>query len=209
MRPCMTAAGLMLLLLVPGYGYAAAGGPVLAQSRFAPDGSDLWESWAPRAEIRPACTIDPHLSRGGADGSLRISCRTSAEWGGWRREVRGIIAGQWYRFDAYYRVEGVPHEMRALLPRLDWLDDRGRPAGLAEYAYETEPAGSDWRHVWALVPAPAGAARARVSLLFGWTPGGTPWPAEPDVAPLDRAAILAEVSGVVEHVRTLVKQGEA
>jgi predicted amidohydrolase len=175
----------------------AMGDQLLNQTRFAIDGTCQWEPWAPRAEISPACTVDPTVSRTGADGSLRTECREAAEWGGWRLVADGVKAGQWYRFDAYYRPHGVTQERRAVLPRLDWLDAQGGRAGQPEFVYHTEEAEDGWRHLWALAPAPADAVKVRIELFLGWSPGGTIWwddvslcPAEP---PATRPARIATI----------------
>jgi predicted amidohydrolase len=149
--------------------------PLLNQTQFAPGGACRWEPWAPRDEISPVCVTDAAVSRTGADGSLRTECRTAAEWGGWRLLVDGVKAGQWYRFDAYYRPQGVAQERRAVLPRLDWLDAEGARAGQPEFVYHTEDAGDGWRHVWALAPAPKDTAKVRIELFLGWSSGGTIW----------------------------------
>jgi hypothetical protein len=113
-------AALLGLVAAVSLGAASSGDAMaerlLSETRFTADGASLWEPWAPREEIRPACVIDAAVSRTGADGSLRTECRSAAEWGGWRLLVEGVKAGQWYRFDAYYRPREVTRERRAVSP---------------------------------------------------------------------------------------------
>jgi len=134
-----------------------------------------WQPYAPREEIRPACAIDPDVSRSGRGGSLRVTCQDTVQYGGWVRTVEGIKAGTWYRFEAHYRPEGVRSEERAVAARLDWRAEDGERVGQPDYVFHGAEAGNGWRHVWALVPAPSGAAAVRLELLLGWSPGGRVW----------------------------------
>jgi len=134
-----------------------------------------WQPYAAREEIRPSCTVDGQVSRGGRDGSLRIECGEAIEYGGWRVTVGGIAAGAWYRFDAYYRAREATEERRTVVAWLDWQKQNGERAGQPDYVYHIEDAGDSWKHVWALAPAPEEATGVRLDLLFGWSPGGTVW----------------------------------
>lgn len=147
---------------------------MFAQSSFS-EGRTSWRPEASREDILPDCAVDPMVSRSGSDGSLRIECRRRIQYGGWVHALDGVTAGKWYRFDAHYRAEDVAEERRTVVARLCWQDAAGNPTGQPEYVYHTEDAGGGWRHVWALAPAPDGAARVRLELLFGWSPGGTVW----------------------------------
>jgi predicted amidohydrolase len=135
----------------------------------------LWTPYAPRDEIAPACAVDAEMSRSGGDGSLRIRCRDSLQYGGWVHVEDGIRAGSWYRLDAYYLAEGVDHEGHTIIARLDWRGADDERAGQPEYLYHREEALDGWRHVWALAPAPEGATRVRLELLFGWSIDGVVW----------------------------------
>ncbi len=147
---------------------------LLDQSKFVST-ERAWQPFAARMEICPDCAVATGVSRSGRDGSLQIQCRDAVQYGGWARTIPGIKTGAWYRFDAYYRAERVRVEQRAMVARLDWRDRSGGMAGRPYYVYQTEDAGDGWKHVWALAPAPDGAASVRLELLFGWSPGGTVW----------------------------------
>ena len=134
-----------------------------------------WQPCSPRAEIQPDCSIDPQVSRSGSDGSLRIDCREGVQYGGWTLTADGIQPGAWHRFDAYYRATQVMEERRTVVARLDWRTQGGERAGQPDYVYHVEEAGGGWKHVWAVVPAPSDAAKVRMELLFGWSPGGSVW----------------------------------
>lgn len=180
----------------------AAGGetrnPLISYRAFAPDGSP-WRPEAARDEIRPFCAVDPQVSHGAADGSLRIQCRDHVEYGGWTLTVDGIQPGGWYRFDAHYLPRQVTEERRTVVARLDWRQQDGERAGQPDYVYQTEDAGGGWRHIWALVPAPEGAAAVKVELLFGWSPGGTVWWDDISLAAADPAGPRQVKVATIHH----------
>jgi len=147
---------------------------LLSDAGFSPDNC-AWQPTAAREEIRPACAVDAAVSRTGANGSLRSTCRTAVEYGGWTRTVPGIASGKWYRFDAYYRAKNVRDESRCVVARLDWQRSDGDRAGQPDYVYHVEGTAGGWKHVWTLAPAPSGAHLVRLELLMGWRPGGTVW----------------------------------
>ncbi len=168
---------LLLLAVALSATTAAANGTrevMLSQTSFSASDAH-WRADAARAEIQPACDIDPGVSRKGRDGSLRIQCRERAQYGGWVRIVEGVEAGSWYRFDAYYLARDVAHERQNVTPRLSWCGADDERVGPPEYVYHAEDAGGGWRHVWAEAPAPEGASGVRLELYFGWSPGGTVW----------------------------------
>jgi predicted amidohydrolase len=134
-----------------------------------------WQPTAVREEIQPACTIDAAVSRTGRGGSLRIACSTPVQYGGWTRTITGLTPKAWYRFEASYRAAQVQYESRTVVARLDWRNAQGERVGQPDYAYHTEDAGGGWKRLWAVAPAPEGAAAVRLELLFGWSPSGTVW----------------------------------
>jgi predicted amidohydrolase len=137
-------------------------------------GTDGWNSWAPRDEIRPKCAVDTSRHRS-SPGALAISGDGNPlEYGGWSRKVVGIVAGQYYRMTAHYHAESVTDERRQVVARLDWLDSSGKRVGQPDYAYETEAAG-DWKRTVLSVPAPDGSSAVRVELILAWAPKGTVW----------------------------------
>jgi len=63
--------------------------------------------------------VDNVSSRAGR-GALAISGNSNpAVCGGWERVVKGIQAGEWYRFSACYRSAGLDYEPRQVVARLD------------------------------------------------------------------------------------------
>src|SRR5437588_7335814 len=105
-----------------------------------------WVVWSPRAEIAPRTFLDPERYRT-RPSALAISGNSNAaEYGGWERAVPGVEAGAWYRFTAYYRCVGVPHESLQILPRVDWRADKGRRAGRPDFVFKNEHDG-EWTRV--------------------------------------------------------------
>jgi predicted amidohydrolase len=133
-----------------------------------------WRTWAPRTEIAPRTFVDRVHFRT-RPGALAISGNGNAgEHGGWVYDVGGIESGAWYRFTAYYRCAGVPHESLQILPRVDWKTAADKRAGRAEYPYKTTREG-DWNQVTADVQAPANASSAQLQLYLFNAPQGTVW----------------------------------
>ena len=123
-----------------------------------------WTPWAPRPELAPKTAERA--------GTLEISAGPSSiANGGWERTVSGIKAGEWYRLDAAYQTEHVDNEHLRVTARLDWLDAAGKRTGQPDYAWQIQPDGA-WKRVSAVVPAPAGAAAAKIQLYLSNAPGG-------------------------------------
>jgi predicted amidohydrolase len=160
----------------------------------APDG---WRTWAPRAEIAPRTYID-RIHYRSHPGALAVSGNGNAGvYGGWEYDVPGIHANTWYRFTAYYRAIGVPHESLEIVPRVDWKTAASKRAGRADYPYKTSRE-SDWNKVTADVLAPTNAATATLQLFLFNAPQGTVWwddiSLEPIPAPAPRPVTLATVN---------------
>src|ERR1700730_18250101 len=114
----------MRLLLSFSVAFALLAAPVhIVQNGLTPgpDGVPAgWRTWAPRAEIAPRTFVDRVHFRT-RPGALAISGNGNAgEHGGWFSDLGGTDSGFWYRFTAYYRCTGVPHESLQILPRVDW-----------------------------------------------------------------------------------------
>ena len=170
-------AGMRLLALIL-FGGALAAAPMnLHETGFAAGQNGMpegWRVWSPRAEIAPRTFLDTVHYRG-KPASLAISGKgIAAEHGGWERTVNGIDAGAWYRFSAYYRCSGVPHESLQILPRVDWRGAQGRRAGEPDFVYKTAREG-DWTRVTADLQAPERAAEAVLQLFLFNAPQGTVW----------------------------------
>jgi predicted amidohydrolase len=133
-----------------------------------------WRTWAPRAEIAPRTFVDSVHYRT-RPGALAVSGNGNAgEHGGWEYDVPGVEAGAWYRFTAYYRCTGVPHESLQILPRVDWKSSANKRAGRADYPYITTRVG-DWNKVTADVQAPPKVSAATLQLFLFNAPQGTVW----------------------------------
>lgn len=130
--------------------------------------------WSPRPEIAPRTFLDASYYRS-RPASLAISGNgNAAEHGGWERAVAGIDGGAWYRFTAYYRCTGVPHESLQILPRVDWRTAKGARAGEPDYVYKAAREG-EWTRVTADFQAPERAASAVLQLYLLNAPQGTVW----------------------------------
>lgn len=133
-----------------------------------------WTVWSPRAEIAPRGFVDTVHGRG-EPGSLALSGNSNpGVFGGWERTVPGIEAGRWYRFTAWYRAEGAPHDQFQVVARLDWEAATGKRAGKPEYVWRSNREG-EWTRVTADVPAPPEAAAVKLQLLMQNAPGATVW----------------------------------
>ncbi len=136
-----------------------------------PDG---WAVWAPRPEIAPRTFVDRVRYRT-APGSLAISGNSNpAEFGGWEYTARGVQAGNWYRFAAWYRAEGAAYERLQVVSRLDWIRDDGHRAGQPDYVYPIEQQG-EWNRVSLDARAPENAVAVRLQLFLQNAPAATVW----------------------------------
>ncbi|MBL8232477.1 MAG: carbon-nitrogen hydrolase family protein [Bryobacterales bacterium] len=133
-----------------------------------------WRAWSHRAATAPRTFVDATVSHGGR-ASLAVSGKGNAlVHGGWEHDVRNVAAGKWYRFSAYYRWQGVEHPVWQIAPRIDWLDARGKRAGVPDYIYQQRREG-DWMKTWIEVAAPERASTATIQLFLSHAPHGTVW----------------------------------
>jgi predicted amidohydrolase len=155
----------------------AAATPPIEESEFVagPDGKPAgWTTWSARGETAPRCFVD-RLNYRGRPGALAVSGNSNvAEHGGWHRSVGGIEPGAWYRLSAWYRSEGVRHESRQILARLDWRDARDGRAGPPDYAYNARRDGA-WTRVTLEAPAPEKASGVVLQFYLSDAPHGTVW----------------------------------
>jgi predicted amidohydrolase len=161
---------------------AASDTPAPAQ---APDG---WTTAAPRDEIRPEFTFDPH---GGPDGKGCFTIQAGAREGlaGCCTRTFPITGGKSYHFTARYRATSVAVPRRSVVAELHWRDAKGRKVPLdqppvtgylrgatamAETEFpttkETDRAG--WTEVSDTYQAPSRAAQVIVELHLRWAPPG-------------------------------------
>jgi predicted amidohydrolase len=166
------------ILTLLGFVALAGAAPLhIEQSGFHPAQDGLptgWRTWAARDEIAPRTYVDQVRYRR-TPGSLAISGNSNAaEYGGWEYTVRGIEAGKWYRFIAYYRAEGLQDDRHQVVSRLDWAEAGGKRVAEPDYAYSTEPAG-EWMRVSLDAPAPDGAGAVKLQLYLQNAPYSTTW----------------------------------
>ncbi len=189
-----------LLLSLAAASWLAAAPVHVVQNGFTPGPGGVpegWRTWAPRAEIAPRTFIDRIHYRTGP-GSLAITGNGNAgEHGGWEYDVAGIEPHGWYRFTAYYRTIGVPHESLQILPRVDWKTSTNKRAGRADYPYKTTREG-DWNKVTADLLAPTNASTATLQLFLFNAPQGTVWwddvSLEQVAAPAPRPVTIASLN---------------
>ena len=130
-----------------------------------------WTTWSPRKEIAPSFEV---LKEGGRAGesALKVQTDESSDFGAWKRQYRDLSAGKRYRFEAWYKVEGVQHEQRAVAPRLEWQDAKGNALRPAEFAIALEEK-NGWKRVQIISPSPEKAAAAEIQLGFGFVEKGS------------------------------------
>jgi predicted amidohydrolase len=88
-----------------------------------PDG---WTSASPRDELRPKFEIEP---KGGFDGTSAFVISSDAREGlhGWYRRDFAVTGGQYYRFFALRKTDGVAIPRKSVYARVVWRDDTGKP----------------------------------------------------------------------------------
>ncbi len=146
--------------------------------------TDGWEMKAPRDEIGVDGT------HGARSNSLTLASPEKEGMNGFWEKTFPIEGGKPYRFFALRKAEGVEHERRSCVVRIEWYDAEG---GRVDSPHRVNPAyfGSDTaraqpdfprdretrRDGWTVVEdayeAPEKAARAVVQLHLRWAPGGS------------------------------------
>ena len=158
-------------------GLLGAGGLFSDEAVFDDDlteGASSWDKWAPRNEISPVFSFDASVGRT-SPGSLRITGHGDAErFGAWKQTLKNIEPGKLYRFEAWYRAEGIKNEARSVIPRLHWLNDEGRQARPPDFATGSTQEG-DWTKVEYLTDALTDASELQIQLGFGFAPKGRLW----------------------------------
>ena len=170
------------------------------QSGFTPGtegGAVGWRTWAARPEIAPRTFVEVVHSRGEA-GSLGISGDSNpAAYGGWEKTVSGIQAGEWYRFTAYYRADGLSYEPLQVVARLAWRTADGGRAGRPDYPYSIERSG-EWTRLSMDSQAPEKAGAVNLELYLQNAPQATLWwdevSLEPITPPEPRTVTIASIN---------------
>lgn len=140
-------------------------------SEFKPADNSGWTHWTPRKDLAPKFEVSADGGRSG-DSALKIQTTAESNFGVWKRRITEINSGQTYRFSAWYKTYGVPHEPRAIAPRLEWLDGKGKQLRPPEYALAVEEM-DGWKRIEMTSPAPEKAASAEIQLGFGFVENGT------------------------------------
>lgn len=166
------------LMAAAGAGSLHAGEPrVLLDARFGDAAAAKeWKPWTPREEISPQFTFDPAGGRTG--GALKMTSSALATFGAWRRQITGVTRGRSYQFTAWFRGENIPNERRSVIPRLQWLDDKGQPVKGSirppEYVLDVGRE-NGWTRVETTVQAPETASGLDVQLSLGFAADATLW----------------------------------
>ena len=143
---------------------------------FSDSGTHPWQTWSPRAEIAPKFEWDDQVGRN-TSGALHIRAEgNNVSFGAWKVDVPDITPGAIYRFEAWYRTQGVSNAHRSVIPRLLWKNEDGgqaRPPDFATALKDVEIAG--WSKVEYTAPAPTGATQVEIQLGFGFSEGQVWW----------------------------------
>ena len=150
-----------------------------------PDG---WQTAAPRDELRPAFSFEPHGGPKGA-GCWVVAHDQRDGLDGWFQKSFAVSGGEFRRFQAVRKTRNVGEPRRSAPVRVLWRDGAGRgvpadaPDGQAqELGYTpgaepefpadgaTDPQG--WTPVSGVYRVPSKATQAVVELHLQWAPGG-------------------------------------
>jgi predicted amidohydrolase len=151
----------------------------------APEG---WRTAAPRAEIAPRFSFEPHTGPGhGWCLGIRGEGR-EGEDGCWTRTF-AVNGGDTYGFFALYQARSVSVPRRSVVAKIDWRDAQGKSVpldeptvagylrgsiGTAETEFpSTRQTNSDgWTEVSDSYRAPSKATQAIIELHLRWAPSG-------------------------------------
>ncbi|MGZ8920971.1 MAG: carbon-nitrogen hydrolase family protein, partial [Limisphaerales bacterium] len=133
--------------------------------------SNNWSTWSPRDELAPKFQVSAKGGRN-QDSALEITATDVSDFGAWKRKFTNITAGKNYRFEAWYKAEGLEHEARSVAPRLEWMDASGKQLRPPEYAIAVKEK-DGWNQVEITSPAPENAAIAEIQLGFGFVQKGS------------------------------------
>jgi predicted amidohydrolase len=141
-------------------------------------------------------------------GSLAISGGSNvAAYGGWRKLVTGLHAGEAIQFRASYRAEAVSAENWQVVARLDWQNGAGKRVSEPDYIPWTRRAVNGWNEIRGEVLAPEGATAVYVELFLANAPQATIW--WDDVALERVAARPAQVKVASVNLRPRNTSGSA
>lgn len=144
---------------------------------------DLWESYAPRAEIHPEMTRD----EGTQTLSIFADEREGLQ-GGWRTKIE-VAGGQHYRFSVEREALRIKTPRRAAVARITWLGQTGnkvsrdkpsyasyrpgeRPQAEPEFPQDGREVAPGRIEVAGVFRAPEGAKFALIELEYRWEARG-------------------------------------
>jgi predicted amidohydrolase len=162
------------------------------------DANGGWQTAAPREEIRPAFAYE---AGGGYKGAECLMVQHDAREGldGFWTKTFPVQGGQYYRFQAFRKTEGVAVPRQSAMIRLLWRDDAGHsvlrdeasapsadplaryakdvlpgftPTAEAEYPMDKATDANGWTDLTEVYRAPSKATRAIVELHLQWAPQG-------------------------------------
>jgi predicted amidohydrolase len=179
----------LLCLLPCGIGWSAS-----HSSTRPADAPAGWQNAAPRDEVSPEFAYHADQGRSGK-GTFIIEHDGREGLDGCWTKTFSIKGGQFYRFEAFRRSEGVSSPRRSAVVRLLWQDEKGKrvlrdaaaspssryvtnvlhgftPSVEAEHPMDKSTDAASWTEVSDIYRAPAGAKRAVVELHLQWAPRG-------------------------------------
>lgn len=172
MRASKTIVGLILGLTA----MLGAGDLPFVQSSFGPaEGTPAgWRTWSQRPDTMPSVSVESGGDLGEPGALVVAGGGNEAGYGGWERELTGVEAGKWYRFEASYRAQDVKAENWQVVARIDWRGEGDRRRGQPEYAAWANREGQ-WTRLDSVVRAPEGATSARLQFFLLHAPQGKVW----------------------------------
>jgi predicted amidohydrolase len=154
-----------------------------AAASAAPEG---WQGLAPREELRPQFSFNPKGGPSGEGGFVIATGKLEGLDGHWSKTFP-VKGGQWYRFQALRKAEGVGSPRRSVLARILWRDERNQapvrdepgaqtyapgvpPVSEPEYPNDGPTGAGGWTSVGGVYQAPSKATYAVVELYLRWAP---------------------------------------
>lgn len=145
-----------------------------------------WTAWSPRSEIRPLFRYESSSGPEGGPAYIIEADQRAGLDGAWGR-VFPVSAGEYYRIQVLYRLDGNCLPRRSVVVKLDWQNGEGEPVPLSEPRVsgylekfsalaETEfppitgTNAQGWVEMSGLYRAPQQAVQARVRLHLQWAP---------------------------------------
>ena len=160
-------------------GLASSGEPA------APSG---WTTSAPRYELRPKFSYQPHGGRDGK-GAFVIAADDRDGLDGWWTTKVSVKGGRHFRFHAARKAEGKTLARQSAVVRIVWQDDGGRsvsldlpavtgylkgwkPTAEPEYPTDKQTDAQGWTEVSDTYRVPLKATQAVIELHLQWPPPG-------------------------------------